>query len=152
MAWSLFLNFPKTLTWNSSSEVCNHFRQYYWTMCFLKWSPLPIFQLPLHNILLLSTFVTLLRHVYNVLTLLNTNYLYSNTAIGWFLMMGVSHWLGMYCNGYPIYHHRTHEIHASGYFKGHYECHINVGVCISVRASKHIHKKNFMGQAPTVRL
>src|SRR5258706_11762544 len=69
----------------------------------------------------------------------------------------------MTADGYPTYCCRktgTHEIHASGqvnsidnrwvvpynrYLSGHYECHINVEVCISVRATKYIHKYIFKG-------
>ncbi len=69
----------------------------------------------------------------------------------------------MTADGYPTYRRRntgTHEIHAGGqvtsidnrwvvpyncYLSGRYECHINVEVCISVRATKYIHKYIFKG-------
>src|SRR5258706_1454188 len=69
----------------------------------------------------------------------------------------------MTADGYPAYRHcntGTHEIHAGGqvtsidnhwvvpyncYLSGCYECHINVEVCISVHATKYIHKYIFKG-------
>jgi hypothetical protein len=69
----------------------------------------------------------------------------------------------MTADGYPTYCRRNtgpHDIHAGGwvnsidnrwvvpynrYLSGCYECHINVEVCISVRATKYIHKYIFKG-------
>ena len=69
----------------------------------------------------------------------------------------------MSTDGYPTYRRRntgTHDVHAGGRvtsidnrwvvpynrcLSDHYECHINVEVCISVRATKYIHKYIFKG-------
>ena len=67
----------------------------------------------------------------------------------------------MTADGYPTYRRRNTGIHEVGgqaqsidncwvvpynpYLSGHYECHINVEVCVSVRATKYIHKYIFKG-------